>query len=68
MSIFGAKGSLLRSFIIIQLVLSVLVLITALSSWFGYSMALPPFLYVPIGLLVFAVLSNLLIALKGRTV
>ena len=68
MSIFGVKGSLLRGFIIIQLVLSVLVLITALSSWFGYSMALPLFLYVPLGLLVCAMLSNLLIALKGKSV
>ena len=64
MSIFGAKGSLLRSFIIIQLVLSVLVLITGLSSWFSYGMTLPLLLCVPFGLVVCAALISLALTMR----
>lgn len=65
MSIFGAKGSLLRSFILIQLGLTALVLLTAISSWSKYGMTLPLELYIPLFFMGLSVFLTFLLSLRN---
>ncbi|KPV93937.1 hypothetical protein AN214_04036 [Pseudoalteromonas sp. P1-9] len=66
MNIFGLKGSLQRGFILIQLALSVLVSLTALTSWFNYGMTLPAILFSPAILCLALIIINAIIkALRG---